>query len=168
MAVLCGFGRAKIGSDCNINAHVFIENDVVIGDRVTVKPGVQIWDGIEIGDDVFIGPNVTFTNDLIPRSKVYPTEFKRTLLKMGCSVGANTTILPGVTIGLYAMIGAASVLTKDVPDRALVYGNPAKIQAWVDENGVKMARIDNDKWKDQKGIIWVCKGNNILINDSIS
>ena len=116
---------AKIGSNCNINAQCFIENDVIIGDNVTVKCGVQLWDGITIEDNVFIGPNVTFTNDKYPRSKVYPEQFARTLIKRGASLGANSTILCGVTIGENAMIGAGSVVTKDVPAGELWYGNPA-------------------------------------------
>ncbi len=117
---------AKIGSNCNINALCFIENDVVIGNNVTVKCGVQLWDGTTIEDDVFIGPNATFTNDKYPRSKVYPKEFIRTTIKRKASIGANSTILCGITIGENAMIGAGSVVTKDVPDGELWYGNPAK------------------------------------------
>jgi len=117
---------AKIGSNCNINAQCFIENDVIIGNNVTVKCGVQLWDGITIEDDVFIGPNATFTNDKYPRSKVYPEQFVRTIVKKRASIGANATILCGVTIGENAMIGAGSVVTKDVPAGELWYGNPAK------------------------------------------
>lgn len=117
---------AKIGSNCNINALCFIENDVVIGNNVTIKCGVQLWDGTTIEDDVFIGPNATFTNDKYPRSKVYPKEFIRTIIKRKASIGANSTILCGITIGENAMIGAGSVVTKDVPDGELWYGNPAK------------------------------------------
>jgi len=117
---------AKIGSNCNINAQCFIENDVIIGNNVTVKCGVQLWDGITIEDDVFIGPNATFTNDKYPRSKVYPEQFVRTIVKKRASIGANATILCGVTIGENAMVGAGSVVTKDVPDGELWYGNPAK------------------------------------------
>ena len=117
---------AVIGDDCNINCQVFIENDVVIGNRVTIKPGVQIWDGITIEDDVFIGPNVTFTNDLKPRSKQYPAAFIRTIVKERASIGANATILPGITIGENAMIGAGSVVLKDVPANTVWAGNPAR------------------------------------------
>jgi UDP-2-acetamido-3-amino-2,3-dideoxy-glucuronate N-acetyltransferase len=152
---------ARIGSECNINAQVFIENDVKIGDRVTIKSGVQIWDGIEIEDDVFIGPNVTFTNDLIPRSKQYPAEFRKTLIKKGSSIGANATILPGITIGSYTMVGAASVITKDIPDYALVYGNPGKIKGWVDETGIKMSPMGNDEFLDSQGTYWVCENNRL-------
>lgn len=117
--------NAIIGDNCNINCHVFIENQVIIGNNVTVKPGVQIWDGVSIEDDVFIGPNVTFTNDLFPRSKQYPEEFSKTLIRKGASIGANSTILAGITIGENAMIGAGSVVTKNVPANTLWYGNPA-------------------------------------------
>lgn len=118
--------EAVIGRNCNINCQVFIENDVVIGDHVTIKPGVQIWDGLRIEDNVFIGPNVTFTNDRYPRSKQYPDEFQQTRIKNGASIGANATVLGGVTIGENALIGAGSVVTKDVPANELWVGNPAR------------------------------------------
>ena len=117
---------AIIGNDCNINCHVFIENDVTIGNRVTIKPGVQLWDGISIEDDVFVGPNVSFTNDLKPRSKQYPATFLRTIVKKRASIGANATLLPGITIGENAMIGAGSVVLGDIPDNTVWVGNPAK------------------------------------------
>lgn len=123
---------ASIGNDCNVCDNVFIENDVHIGSRVTLKCGVQVWDGITIEDDVFVGPNVTFTNDIFPRSKVYPQEFARTLIKSGASLGANSTILPGITIGKSAMVGAGAVVTRSVPPNAIVVGNPAKIIGYVD------------------------------------
>lgn len=119
-------GGAIIGKNCNINCQVFIENDVVIGDNVTIKPGVQVWDGLRIEDNVFIGPNVTFTNDRYPRSKKYPEEFQQTLIKKGASIGANATVLGGLIIGVNALIGAGSVVTKNVPDNELWVGNPAK------------------------------------------
>lgn len=111
--------KAVIGKNCNICAHVLIENDVIIGDNVTVKSGVQLWDGIRIEDNVFIGPNVTFTNDLYPRSKKYPEKFLQTIVKKGASIGANATIIPGITIGENAMIAAGSIVTKDVPTNTL-------------------------------------------------
>ncbi|MCT8876893.1 acyltransferase [Shewanella xiamenensis] len=123
---------AVIGKECNICAHTLVENDVRIGDRVTVKSGVYIWDGITIEDDVFIGPSVTFTNDKQPRSKVYPDQFPKMLIKHNASIGANATLLPGITIGKYAMVGAGSVVTKDVPDYAVVMGNPAKITRFLE------------------------------------
>ena len=129
--------NAKIGNNCNINANVLIENNVTIGDNVTVKSGVQIWDGITIEDNVFIGPNVTFTNDFLPRSKQYPTEFLKTAIQKGASIGANSTIVGGITIGEYAMIGAGSVVTKDVEVQALWYGNPAKHKGYVCKCGQK-------------------------------
>ena len=127
--------RAIIGKNCNINCHTFIENDVVIGNRVTIKPGVYIWDGFRIEDDVFIGPNVTFVNDKYPRSKKYPEQFQITTIAKGASIGANATILGGITIGAYAMIGAGSVVTKNVEPFCLVYGNPARPMGKVDKNG---------------------------------
>ncbi|MBU0721462.1 N-acetyltransferase [bacterium] len=128
---------AKIGKNCNINAGVFIENDVVIGDNVTIKSGVQIWDGIALEDNVFIGPNVTFTNDFTPRSKQYPKEFLKTNISTGASLGANCTIIGGINIGAYAMIGAGSVLTKNVGTQELWYGNPAKHKGYVCRCGQK-------------------------------
>lgn len=118
---------AKIGANCNICAQVFIENDVVVGDNVTIKNGVQLWDGVRIENDVFIGPNATFTNDLMPRSKVYPEQYLQTVVKSGASIGANATILPGVTVGEGSMVGAGAVVTKDVPAGVVVTGNPAKV-----------------------------------------
>lgn len=118
--------KAQIGENCNICSHCFIENDVRIGNNVTIKCGVQIWDGITIENDVFVGPNVTFTNDLYPRSKRHPEEYVQTVLKNGCSIGANSTIVCGVTIGEKAMIGAGSVVTHDVPAGELWMGNPAR------------------------------------------
>jgi UDP-2-acetamido-3-amino-2,3-dideoxy-glucuronate N-acetyltransferase len=126
--------KAVIGEDCNICDHTFIENDVVIGNRVTIKCGVQIWDGITIEEDVFIGPNVTFTNDPFPRSKRHPSSYARTLVCKGASIGANATILPGLTIGQSAMIGAGSVVTKDVPPFAIVAGNPVQIIGYAQTN----------------------------------
>lgn len=118
---------ARVGSDCNICDHVFIENDVIVGERVTIKCGVQLWDGLRVGNDVFIGPNATFTNDLFPRSKQYPETCLQTHVHDGASVGANATILAGVTIGERAMVGAGCVVTRDVPPYAVVVGNPARI-----------------------------------------
>jgi acetyltransferase-like isoleucine patch superfamily enzyme/dTDP-4-dehydrorhamnose 3,5-epimerase-like enzyme len=119
--------NAKIGANCNICAQVLIENDVVIGDNVTIKSGVQLWDGLRVENNVFIGPNVTFTNDLFPRSKIYPEQFLKTIIKAGASIGANATILPGIIINEGAMIGAGAVVTKSVPPNAIVVGNPARI-----------------------------------------
>jgi len=121
------FADAKIGANCNICAQVLIENDVIIGDNVTVKSGVQLWDGVRIEDNVFIGPNATFTNDRMPRSKIYPEQFLQTTIKTGASIGANATILPGVTVGEGAMVGAGAVVTRTVPPHAIVVGNPARI-----------------------------------------
>lgn len=129
--------KAKIGINCNINAQVLIENDVVIGDNVTIKSGVQIWDGMTIEDNVFIGPNVTFTNDFTPRSKQYPSVFLKTTIEKGASIGANSTIVGGINIGEYALIGAGSVVTKDILNNELWYGNPARFQGYVCNCGNK-------------------------------
>lgn len=123
--------QAKIGRDCNVCDNVFIENDVVVGDRVTIKCGVQLWNGTRVEDDVFIGPNATFTNDPFPRSKQHLDSFPATVLRRGSSVGANATILPGVTIGAGAMVAAGAVVTRSVPPYAVVMGNPARIVRYV-------------------------------------
>lgn len=138
---------AVIGSNCNICACVLIENDVVVGDNVTIKSGVQLWDGVTIEDNVFIGPNVTFTNDLTPRSKRYPKEFSKTIVKQGASIGANATIIAGNTIGEYALIGAGSVVTKDIPPYTVWYGNPARMKGYVTKEGVVL----DMNYKDQFG-----------------
>ncbi|TSA33842.1 MAG: isomerase [Verrucomicrobiaceae bacterium] len=124
---------AVIGADCNICANSLIENDVVVGSRVTVKSGVQLWDGITLEDDVFVGPNVTFTNDRFPRSRQQPDKFARTVVHSGASIGANATVLPGLSIGRKAMIAAGAVVTRDVPAYAIVKGNPARITGYVQD-----------------------------------
>ena len=139
------FENAIIGSNCNISANVLIENDVIIGNNVTVKSGVQIWDGVTIEDDVFVGPNVTFTNDLVPRSKHYPEEFLKTLLKKGCSIGANSTIISGHIIGEHAFIGAGSVVTKDIPPNTIWYGNPARQKGYITKSGLLLDKNYCDK-----------------------
>jgi UDP-2-acetamido-3-amino-2,3-dideoxy-glucuronate N-acetyltransferase len=139
---------AIIGDECNINAHVFIENDVIIGNRVTIKSGVQLWDGIQIEDDVFVGPNVTFTNDNNPRSKQYPKSFEKTIIRKGASVGANCTLLSNIEIGENALIGAGSVVTKNVLPQELVAGNPAKRMGWVNKRGARLLCITDSVFKD--------------------
>ena len=123
---------AIIGSNCNLCANVLVENNVIIGDGVTVKSGVQLWDGLAIEDDVFIGPNVTFSNDPFPRSRQRPREYSRTVVRKGASIGANATVLPGVTIGEHAMVAAGAVVTRNVPAYGIVVGNPARITGYVD------------------------------------
>lgn len=120
---------AKIGTNVNICSHCFIENDVTIGNNVTIKNGVFVYDGITLEDDVFIGPNVTFTNDKHPRSKLYPASFLKTIVKKGASVGGGSVILPGITIGENAIIGSGAIVTKDIPSNSVVYGVAAKIQS---------------------------------------
>jgi len=141
---------AKIGINCNINSHCFIENEVTIGNNSTIKSGVYLWDGLCIENNVFVGPNCTFTNDLRPKNKAYKKHII-TKIKTGASLGANTSVLAGVTVGKYAMSGIGSVITKDVPDFALVYGNPAKIMNWLDENGNKLIENSDGTLNDKKG-----------------
>ena len=122
---------ARIGADCTISGHVFIESDVIIGDRVTVKSGVQLWDRVRIEDDVFIGPNATFTNDRFPRSGRPAGRLEETKVCASASIGANATILPGLTIERNAMIGAGAVVAHNVPPNAIVVGNPGVIVGYV-------------------------------------
>lgn len=141
---------AVIGEDCNFCDGTFVENDVIIGNRVTVKNHISIWDGVRIEDDVFLGPNCTLTNDLYPRSKAFLPHIT-TLLKQGSSIGANATIICGNTIGKYAMIGAGAVVTKDVPDFALMVGNPARFIKWIGKTGEKLIFNPDGIATDSKG-----------------
>ena len=125
MVILSG---AEVGQNCNVCAFCLLENNVTVGDDVTIKSGVYLWDGLRVGNNVFIGPNVTFTNDKYPRSKQYPEEFLETIIEDGASIGANATIIGGITIGASAMVGAGSVVTRDIPPGELWYGNPARPQ----------------------------------------
>jgi len=134
--------NAVIGEDVNISDHVLIENDVVVGDRVTIKCGVQLWDGVRVEDDVFIGPNATFANAPIPLSKKCPAQYRQVMVKRGASIGANATILPGVTVGAFAMVSAGAVVTRDVPPNATVAGNPARITGYVDTHHLAMTPAD--------------------------
>jgi UDP-2-acetamido-3-amino-2,3-dideoxy-glucuronate N-acetyltransferase len=157
---------AVIGSNCNICDNVFIENDVVVGDNVTIKCGVQLWDGIEIHDNVFIGPNVTFSNDPFPRSKVYMKEPARTIVENGASIGANSTILPGLRIGQGSMIGAGSVVTKNVPPNAVIMGNPAQVVRYsgtapeIAEKAIVKSTglIEFPTFSDERGLLSVLDG----------
>jgi len=130
--------NAVIGHNCNVNCNCFIENDVSIGNNVTIKSGVQLWDGITIEDNVFIGPNVTFTNDVTPRSKQYPEKYLTIVVKQGASLGANSTLIGGISVGRYVMVGAGSVITCNLPDFTLWYGNPARFQGYVCKCGCKL------------------------------
>ncbi len=130
---------ARIGRDCNICDGVFIENDVIVGDRVTIKCGVQLWDGVRLEDDVFVGPNATFSNDRFPRSRQIPTHFPPTLVQRGASIGANATLLPGISIGSGAMVGAGAVVLRSVPANAIVVGNPARIVGYTDSTAISLA-----------------------------
>lgn len=138
---------AVIGRDCNICSHCLIENDVIIGDRVTVKSGVQLWDGLRVGDDVFIGPNATFANELFLHSRQKPARFLQTIIQAGASIGAGATILPGVTIGSNAVVLAGAVVTRSVPPNAVVDGSPAKIISYVNapiDADVKASSMETD------------------------
>ena len=149
---------AVIGKNCNINAHCFIENDVIIGDNVTIKCGVYIWDGIYIENDVFIGPGVTFINNKNPRSKIYPEKHIGAYIEKGVSLGANSTVLSGIRIGRYAMIGAGCVVTKNVPNNTLWVGNPGRKVGFVCDCGQKL---------DNTLQCLYCNSNYKLINEQI-
>ncbi|MGH2575883.1 MAG: acyltransferase [Ignavibacteria bacterium] len=139
-----------IGEDCNLCDYTFIENGVVIGNRVTIKNGISVWSGVTIEDDVFLGPNCVLTNDIYPRSKAY-VGIAKTLIKKGASIGANATLLCGITIGKYSMIGAGAVVTKDVPDFALMVGNPARFRHWISKSGEKLEFNSQDIAADSTG-----------------
>lgn len=129
---------ARIGADCNLADHIFIENEVVLGDRVTLKSGVHLWDGVTLEDDVIVGPNTAFSNDPAPRSKRKPPEYLKTRVRAGASIGANCTIRAGVTIGPGALVSDGAVVTRDVPPRAIVAGNPARIVGYMDTPEVQV------------------------------
>lgn len=142
---------AVIGEDCNICDGVFVENQVVLGDRVTVKCGVQLWDGVVLEDDVFVGPNATFTNDIFPRSKAMLSEYPETRVCAGASIGANATVLPGITIGRKAMVGAGAVVTRSVPPNAVVVGNPARITGYAGDQQLPRAPV-GEPAEDDHGV----------------
>ncbi|WP_151087650.1 N-acetyltransferase [Hymenobacter baengnokdamensis] len=142
---------ALIGKHCNICDHCFIEGQVRLGDNVTIKCGVYLWDGITLEDNVFVGPSVVFTNDVRPRSKNNSYSLLNTLVKQGASLGANSTILAGITVGRYALTGIGSVVTRNVPDYALVYGSPARQHGWVDEMGQKLVAAGAGRWVSVDG-----------------
>ncbi len=143
--------NVKIGEDCNLCDYVFVESGVKIGNRVTIKNGISLWEGLTIEDDVFLGPNAVFTNDMFPRSKRHSGQFLDTLLKQGASIGANATILCGITLGKYCLVGAGSVVTKSVPDFALVTGNPARFRYWVSKTGEKLSFDSSNSAVDSEG-----------------
>jgi len=140
--------NVTIGEDCNICDYVFIESGVKIGNRVTIKNGISIWEGLTIEDDVFLGPNCVFTNDMFPRSKAHKSEYEKTLIKKGTSIGANATILCGITLGKYSLAGAGAVVTKDIPDFACVVGNPSKLLYWISKTGEKLNFDNNNEAED--------------------
>jgi len=154
---------ARIGKNCNIGKDVFIDVDVEIGDNVKIQNGVSIYRGVKIEDDVFLGPHMTFTNDLYPRAYSTDWQIIPTVVKKGASIGANATILCGVTIGRYAMVGAGSVVTESVPDFGLVYGNPARLEGFVCYCG---RRVDKIIREDKEYTVFKCTycGRSIEIN----
>jgi acetyltransferase-like isoleucine patch superfamily enzyme len=149
---------AKIGANCNINSHCFIENDVIIGDNVTIKCGVNIWDGIRLENNVFIGPAVTFINDKFPRSKRYPEAYLGAYVEEGASIGANATIMANIRIGKYSMIGAGSVVTRNIPNNTIWIGNPARMRGYICDCGYnldsKLSCIKcNTVYKSENGLL---------------
>ena len=129
---------ATVGEDCNVCDHSYVEGKVTVGHRVTIKSGVFLWDGVVVEDDCHLGPNATFTNDLYPRSRKFLPTYPITRLRRGCSIGGNSTVTPGVTVGRWALVGAGAVVTRDVPDFALVMGNPARFRSWICSCGKKL------------------------------
>lgn len=143
--------NVKIGEDCNICDGCFVESGVTIGDRVTIKNGISIWEGVTLESDVFLGPNCVFTNDMFPRSKAHHSSWITTLVKQGASIGANATIICGIELGRYCLIGAGAVVTKSVPDFALVTGNPARFRYWISKSGEKLNFNDDGIAVDSNG-----------------
>lgn len=152
---------AEIGENCNINCHTLIEGNAKLGDRVTIKPGVYIWDGVYLENDVMVGPNATFTNDKWPKSKNKDFFMQETIVKQGASIGANATILCGISIGSYSLIAAGATVTKSVPDRALMMGSPARVVGWMNEDGTKMHE-NNGIFIDNKGQHWHVVNNELI------
>lgn len=152
---------AKVGSNCNICDNGFIEDDVVIGDNVTIKCGVYIWDGVRIENNVFLGPNVSFTNDIYPRSKVYQKDYPRTLIKEGASIGANSVLIAGIVVGRYAMVGAGSVVTRDVKDFELIYGNPARHRGYICRCAKKLDFENNNKLACTCGLTYILENRTV-------
>ncbi len=144
---------AKIGSNCSLGQNVNISNNVIIGNNVKIQNNVSIYEGVEIEENVFCGPSIVFTNITNPRSE-FPqnksSHYKKTIIRKSASIGANATILCGIEIGQYALIGAGAVVTKNIPEYALVVGNPGKIVGWVDKKGVKLEFEKDSKSKCKK------------------
>lgn len=153
-----------VGEDCIIGQNVFIANNVQVGNRVKIQNNVSLYTGVICEDDVFIGPSVVFTNVLNPRSFVNrKSEFKSTVLQTGASIGANSTLVCGITIGRYAMVGAGSVVTTNVSDFALVYGNPAKQHGWVSRAGHKLSFVNNQGVCPQTGDKYCLKNDGVTL-----
>jgi acetyltransferase-like isoleucine patch superfamily enzyme len=154
---------ASLGRNCNICDHCFIENDVVLGNDVTVKCGVNIWDGVRVEDKVFIGSGAAFTNDIYPRSKIYQKNHVCTLIKEGASLGTNCVLIAGITVGSYAMIGAGSVVTRDVGDFSLCYGNPARQHGYICKCKKKIDIRDDENVTCACGLMFTLKRGKILM-----
>ena len=160
--------NSVIGEDCNLCNSVFVESGVTIGNRVTIKNGISLWEGLTVEDDVFLGPHAVFTNDMFPRSKMHKNTYLETLIRKSASVGANATVLCGITLGRYCMIGAGAVVTKSVPDFALVAGNPAKFRYWISKTGEKLLFDENNITEDSSGNKYRLEtGNDINLNSVI-
>jgi UDP-2-acetamido-3-amino-2,3-dideoxy-glucuronate N-acetyltransferase len=155
---------AIIGENCNLGDHSFVESGAVLGNNVTVKNGVAIWDQVQVGDGVFLGPNAALTNDLWPRSRKPDWQIVPTIIEAGVTIGANATIVCGITIGTYAMIGAGAVVTRDVPAYALCYGNPAKVRGWVCQCGNKLLLKQNSAQCTQCGQHYLKQSNGIALS----
>lgn len=151
--------QAIIGNNCNINCNVFIENNVTIGDNCTIKPGVQLWNGTTLENNVFIGPNVTFTNDLYPRSKEYPDNFYKTIVCRNASIGANSTILPNLTIGEFVLVGAGTVINKNLPKNTIWIGNPAKMIGFITDSNEK---LDLNLVSKERGVQFEWKNDKLI------
>jgi acetyltransferase-like isoleucine patch superfamily enzyme len=158
--------NAKIGRNCNIGKGVYIDSEVEIGDRCKIQNFATLYKGLKVGDDVFIGPHACFTNDVYPRASLWNEgRLEKTVVKDAASVGANSTIIAGVTIGKYSMVGAGAVVTSDVPDYGLVAGNPARLKGFVCECGTRLEKIDLNK----KLVLFQCSqcGKKIEIDEHL-
>jgi len=152
--------KAHIGRNCNVGEQCFVEGGVIIGNDVVIKNGVALWNGVEIEDRAFLGPNCVFTNDLTPRSKLFKSPVT-TLIREGASIGANATIICGVTVGAYAMVAAGAVVTRSVPAFGLVVGNPARLKGFACRCGKKLDFSVSEQWACTCGCSYVLDGKQV-------